>query len=100
MHVLSSPNVWLGFLGGAIPSILKIIHWAQVDRVDRPRSPFSDGGFWILFVLLPLVGGATVGLYEYFGTKFNGLLALQVGITAPALLQQLASATPALGKTG
>jgi hypothetical protein len=92
--------VWLGFIGGVIPSVLKIIRWAQVDSVDRPKSPFSDGGFWILFVLLPLVGGFVVGLYEHFGTKFNGLLAFQVGITAPAFLQQLAATAPALGKTG
>jgi hypothetical protein len=53
----------------------------------------------VLFLFLPTLGGAVVGLYEFFGTKFNGPLAFQIGITAPAFLQQLASGAPPLGKS-
>jgi hypothetical protein len=98
MFVEISANVWLGLLGGFIPSILTVIHWARTERTSRPPAPFSDPAFWVLFFLLPLIGGGVVMLYESFGTHFNGLLAFQVGLTAPAFLQQLASGTPPLGK--
>ncbi len=98
MHLLQSPNVWLGFFGGLVPSIVKLITWAQTERAQRPPVPLLDPAFWMLFLLLPTLGGFVVGLYEFFGTKFNGPLAFQVGITAPVFLQQLAASTPPLGK--
>jgi hypothetical protein len=98
VHFWESPNVWLGFLGGLAPSISTLITWAKTDRPQRPSIPLRDPAFWLLFFVLPTLGGAVVGLYEFFGTKFNGLLAFQVGITAPAFLQQLASSAPPLGK--
>ncbi len=100
MFLPQSANVWLGVSGGLVPSIVTSIQWAKVEKGQRPESPFRDTGFWFLFCLLPIIGGGVVGLYEYFGTKFNGPLAFQVGITAPAFLQQLASGVPPLGKTG
>ena len=100
MHLLQSPNVWLGLGGGFVPSLVTTVQWAKLEKGARPESPFRDPGFWILFFVLPLIGGAVVGLYEYFGTKFNGPLAFQVGITAPAFLQQLSSGVPPLGKAG
>jgi hypothetical protein len=97
--VWQSLNVWLGFCGGLVPSIVKLIAWAQTDRPNRPSIPLRDPAFWVLFLFLPTLGGAVVGLYEFFGTKFNGPLAFQIGITAPAFLQQLASGAPPLGKS-
>lgn len=99
MHFWQSPNVWLGFAGGLVPSIVKAIQWANIDRAQRPQSPFRDPAFWLLLFLLPVIGGAVVALYESFGTLFNGLLAFQVGVTAPAFLQQLAAGAPPLTKS-
>lgn len=100
MPLLQGPNVWLGAVGGLVPSVVTAIQWAKVEKGQRPESPFRDSGFWFLFFLLPVIGGGVVALYEYFGTQFNGLLAFQVGITAPSFLQQLASGVSPLGKTG
>ncbi len=99
-HVLSGADVWIGACGGLVPILLTVYQWARTPKSQRPSSPFTDLGFWVLCVLLPLMGFFVVGLYEYFGTQVKGLLAFQVGATAPAFLQQLASASPPIAPSG
>jgi hypothetical protein len=87
MELESGFQVFLvGFAGGLL---LEILHWYNLSRdanfTAYKRSPF----YWVLSVAMATAGGLLSLLY--FGDQAEGLLALHVGISAPLILQKLAS---------
>ena len=93
-------SVWFGVAGGLLGSVASIIQWAKSAKEERPPSPLRDGGFWMLFFLLPVLGGVVVFLYERSSVTFNPILAVHVGASAPVLLQQFITTAPPIGKAG
>jgi hypothetical protein len=85
-----SPTVFaLGVLGGALGELLK---WYQLrespNLPEYTKKPF----YWIITVLMILVGGMLALLQGLDGTK--PLLALNIGISAPLILKGLANIVP------
>jgi len=90
MIVQGSLNVFLiGCLGGVFNELL---HWWNLR--DKPELPeyVRSPKYWIITLLMVLVGGAVAWLY--FGQEANSLIALHVGISAPLIVQKLAASVP------
>lgn len=58
------------------------------------RPDFHDWLYWLPYILYPLGGGFLVFVYELSGVKFNPVLAINVGVSAPAILRSFASSPP------
>lgn len=100
MHVPISQSVVFGGIGGLSSSVLSMLQWARTPREQRPVSPLRDSAFWTLVVLLPVLGGFLVFLYERSGVTFTPILAVNVGASAPIIIQQLVSTAAPVGKVG
>ena len=98
MHLPVSQSVVFGAVGGLSSSVLSVLQWARSAKEQRPVFPLRDPAFWTLFVLLPALGGFLVLLYERSGVTFTPMLAVNVGASAPILLQQLVSTAAPIGK--
>ena len=77
----------VGSLGGCL---LEIVHWWNLRR-RNPRFPKYARSlfYWLVTVLMALSGGLLAVLY--FGDQAEAIVALHVGISAPLILQKLAS---------
>jgi hypothetical protein len=109
LHILSKrstlhPNlsafVWYGVAGGVLGPVLSLVQWSRTPQQERPSPPLYDAGFWLGGVLLALLGGFAVFLYEHTNVVFNPVLAVHIGASAPILFQQLLSTAAPVGKTG
>ncbi|WJV23187.1 MULTISPECIES: hypothetical protein [Pseudomonas] len=75
--------------GGLVLFALKI-----VDHFNRaPENKLSSGRYvaymLFLFVVLPVLGSAVVAIYLANGDKISPVLAFQVGLTSPAIVQSM-----------
>ncbi len=75
-----------GFIGGLL---LELVHWYALTRdpnfKDYKRSPV----YWLMSIGMAGAGGLLAMLY--FGEQADGLLALHVGLSAPLILQKMAT---------
>ncbi len=83
----------LVFLAGCGGGVLnELLHWWNLRK--KPEFPryVRSAKYWILTLLMALVGGFIVWLY--FGQQVEGVLAVHVGLLAPLILQKMASSVP------
>lgn len=59
---------------------------ATADKMPLQRYVVC---FAALFVVLPVLGGSMTAIYLMNGDKLSPILALQVGLTSPAIVQSL-----------
>jgi hypothetical protein len=78
--------VLLGFAGGVLPDILRIVK----SRYDGPPTYLRTGYFWFCLALLACLGG----LATYLAKPSALVEAIAVGFSAPEILSKL------FGKTG
>jgi len=82
-----------GTLGGLLISVVRLAELAALPRIERPPT-FSDPLWVFKFVALPIVGGILAFVYQADGVSLKPLLALNIGISAPLILNTLAAAVP------
>lgn len=88
--VLSNSSLlFIACFGGVVLFALK-----AAEHFNRPlANKLSSGRYAIyalfLFITLPALGGAVVVIYLANGDKISPLLAFQVGLTSPAIVQSL-----------
>ena len=88
MPLTSATEVFLvGTLGGVL---LELVHWWNLRR-RNPRFPrYAKSAFyWVVTLLMAVVGGALSVFY--FGAQAEAIIALHVGVSAPLILQKLAT---------
>ena len=97
-HLTTSPMTpWIGFFWGAFGGLcvmaleLRVIYKSAspTDR-DHVNKWFPKLSWWLVGVGLSLIGGILVVAYLQSDFKLNALLAIQVGASAPLLLESLA----------
>jgi hypothetical protein len=88
--------VWFAVFGGFAINFLRLAELAQTPQSERPRT-FSDPLYVLQFVVLPLLGGGLAYTYQSSGTILSPILAFNIGVSAPLILKNLASAIPPLG---
>lgn len=92
---------WWGIAGGLAAEVL---HWWRLFRNASAgaspnfpvyaRSPI----YWILTVVLIGFGGVLVAAYSSSGTELSAILALNLGASAPLILQSLATQAPKVSR--
>ncbi len=76
----------VGLAGG---SALELLHWFAL-RTDSLFPAYAmSAKYWIVTVLMVVAGGGLALLY--FGARAEGLVVAHVGLSAPLLIQKLAS---------
>ena|ERR1017187_4525166 len=73
---------FLGSLGVELVSLLQVFHTEPITMPERYRRPL----FWLLRFILALAGGGLAVAYEIE----KPLLAINIGASAPLILQALA----------
>ncbi|NKC17083.1 MAG: hypothetical protein GKR94_34270 [Gammaproteobacteria bacterium] len=76
----------VGFAGGLL---LEVIHWYGLTRDPNFSAYKRSAIYWLMSVGMAGAGGLLAMLY--FGDQADGLLALHVGISAPLILQKMAT---------
>ncbi|MFV9657149.1 hypothetical protein ACNFCK_19840 [Pseudomonas sp. NY15366] len=87
--LLNSSIFFIACFGGLVLFALK-----ATEHFNRPLANKLSGGRYtiyalFLFITLPTLGGAVVVIYLANGDKISPVLAFQVGLTSPAIVQSL-----------
>jgi hypothetical protein len=80
------PVVW-GCIGGLLGNLLLLLHHASLKKEDRPAL-LSDPWFWILTLAYLRTG------------VYLPPVAINIGASAPLIVEKLLSSAPAIGKAG
>jgi hypothetical protein len=87
MILTTQLQVFFAGLAGGV--VLELVHWYAIRRdLDFPIYAKS-AKYWIISALMAVAGGGLAVLY--FGTKAEAIVALHVGLSAPLILQKLAT---------
>lgn len=84
-----------GVIGGALPEVLAVYNLRHVAKGSRPNwlgSPF----YWIVTLIMVLLGGATVVLYKHIGINVNTFMAIHLGIATPLLISTATKEKPSV----
>lgn len=82
-----------GALGGLLLNVVRLAELAVLPRIERP--PTLSDPLWVFrFLALPAVGGALAYVYQVDGVAMKPLLAMNIGISAPLILNTLAAVVP------
>jgi hypothetical protein len=79
--------VFLTGLAGGV--VLEILHWYALRKASRWPAYAKSPIYWLVSLAMALVGGGLAVLY--FGSHAEGIVALHVGLSAPLILQKLAT---------
>jgi hypothetical protein len=102
IHIIAESSIALGLsegfgwgvLGGALAELAAWFKLRQIVRTERPaylRDPF----YWVITLLMILAGGVLVAAYIKSGLgNISPLLAVNIGATAPLIIQTLTSSAP------
>lgn len=83
----------VGCCGGAVGNLLNILEVGLTGVLPQYAKRPS---FWFSLLVLAAIGGGLTVLYGY--DEVQGVLALNIGASAPLILKSLASAVPKLEK--
>jgi len=94
IHAILKPDIGMiavSFLGGLILFGIKLSEHFNRKPTDK-HSSFRYIGFTIfIFISLPCLGAIVTSVYLLNGDKIGYILALQLGLTSPAIVQSLVS---------
>ena len=89
----------VGLAGGAANELL---HWWNLRENPQLPEYAKRFGYWVITAGMAFLGGALAWLQ--LGTQADALIAFQIGLAAPLLLQKLAKSMPdqkgAMGRPG
>lgn len=88
-----SDGFWLGVLGGLFAEIFSLSKLRYLPLDARPLWVRSVW-YWAITLAMILSGGALVGIYLGSGVTMTPLLAVNIGASAPLILQSLVSQAP------
>jgi hypothetical protein len=77
----------VGFAGGCL---LELLHWYALKKELLFPEYAKNPRYWITSALMAMAGGGLAVLY--FGARAEGIVAVHIGLSAPLILQKLASA--------
>lgn len=80
-------------IGGFILFAFSVAEHFNKSDEDKLGLIRYFGWFLFLFIGLPFLGVVMVGVYVLNGDKLSAILAFQVGLTSPAIVKALMSAT-------
>jgi hypothetical protein len=85
----------LGFAGGLVGELLGLHELRRSAPAELPKY-LRSGFYWFVSVLMACAGG---GLATLYGTEnVQGLLAMNIGASAPLILRSFASSIPPIAK--
>jgi len=81
--------IFISAFGGFILFIFKVSEHFQ--KPPEEKLTFFQYIFWVIaiFLLFPILGCGMVTIYLANGDKIGALLSFQVGLTSPAIVQNL-----------
>ena len=78
---------FVGVLGGVL---LELVHWWNLRRRNPGFPQYAKSAlYWVVTVLMALAGGILAVLY--FGGQSEAIIVLHVGLSAPLMVQKLAT---------
>lgn len=75
-----------GVAGGVLPEVYALYNLRHSWFSEKPswvKSPF----YWMITLVMIVLGGGTAALYAYVGMKLNALMAIHLGLATPVLIQ-------------
>ena len=85
--------LFIAAIGGFILFAFSVAEHFNKSNEDKLGLVRYFGWFVFLFLGLPFLGVVMVGVYVLNGDKLSAMLAFQVGLTSPAIVKALMSAT-------
>lgn len=76
-------------LGGIVLAGLKIVEHFSKDEKDKLSAGKYCGFFVFVILALPFLGALVTYIYLLNGDKISTILAFQIGLTSPAIVQSL-----------
>jgi hypothetical protein len=80
---------WAGCGGGALA---ELFHWWGLRATPQLPAYAKSPLYWIVTIAMVFAGGLVAWLY--FGARAEAIIAAHVGISAPLILQKLATSIP------
>ena len=93
----AEPLLW-GGVGGVLGNLLVLLRHAKLPKVERPDL-LSDPWFWSGWVIEALFGVILSLAYLRTGVHLPPLVAINIGASAPLIIEKLLSTLPAIGRT-
>lgn len=91
---MADPVVW-GMVGGVLGEFANVYdHWNE-DRQNLPHY-LRRPGYYLMSSAMAVAGGLIVAAHQDSGVDLNGILAMNVGVTAPLLIKAAVRGTPFL----
>jgi len=88
-----SDGFWLGVLGGLLAEVFSLSKLRFLPRDTLPLW-IRSAWYWAITLAMILSGGALVAIYVGSGVTMSPLLAVNIGASAPLILQSLVSQAP------
>jgi len=87
---------WLGIVGGIIPELYALYKLRHTFHDEKPAW-FTSWFYWIITLVMVLLGGGTVCLYISMGVNVNALIAIHLGMATPLLISTALKEKPKIG---
>lgn len=84
-------NFLIGCFGSLSLDMIRLVR--SMEREGKIVAPFNDWKHWIVRFLLMLVGGGLAHVHG-LSSHLNPVLALQIGATAPAIIEAVSQRPP------
>jgi mannitol-specific phosphotransferase system IIBC component len=93
--MVMSDGFWLGVLGGLLAELFSLSKLRYRPKNELPPW-ITSVWYWVITALLTVSGGVLVGIYLGSGVAMTPLLAVNIGASAPLILQSLVAQTSAI----
>lgn len=82
-----------GFLGASLSTFLAMWEVREKNKAERPKR---DRYYWSMSGIMSCVGGGLALYHSWSGNDVTPLLALNIGASAPLIIQAAVKRTPQL----
>lgn len=94
-QILTCSSVMFAVFGALAIQLLSLVEMGKVPKTERPKM--KDPYYWLPFVIGPILGGGLAIAYIYPTGVLEPLVAINVGVSAPLILQSMARTIPDRG---
>ncbi|AQT58896.1 hypothetical protein [Cellvibrio sp. PSBB023] len=88
-----SEAFFYGVIGGSLPEVLALYNLRHLAKGKKPVW-VTSWYYWIVTLIMVLLGGATVVLYQKIGININEFMAVHLGIATPLLISTATKEKP------